>query len=127
MTQAVAAIKEAEIRWWGNSKEVLSAFPAEVKQNLGFALRQLQEGQEPADFRPLSSVDRGVFELRDQDASGWYRVVYLSRTNDVIHVLHAFSKKSRPIPKNDVQTARQNLKQVRAWILEGKKNAKRGK
>jgi len=66
-----------------------------------------------------------VYELREQDDRAWYRVVYLSRVGDVIHVLHAFSKKSREIPQNDVKTIKQNLKQFKAWLLEEKKNAKR--
>jgi phage-related protein len=79
--------KLATIVWEGDSREILKAFPAEVTQNLGFELWQLQQGERPKNYRPLSSVGRGVFELRDQDERTWYRVVYLSRIEDVIYVL----------------------------------------
>jgi phage-related protein len=82
----------ADVWWWGKSKGALSRFPDKVKQNLGYSLRLLQQGEEPTDYRPLPSVGKGLFELRDQDKDGWYRVIYLSRTNDVIHVVHAFEK-----------------------------------
>ena len=116
---------EAAVMWWGQSKEVVSGFPDEVKQNLGYALRLLQWGEEPPDYRPLSSVGKGLFELRDQDKDGWYRVVYLSRTQDVIHVVHAFEKDTREMPEKEKEVARQNLKHVRAFIQEQKEHAKR--
>jgi phage-related protein len=115
---------EAWIMWWGNSREIISAFPHEVKQNLGYALRLLQWGEEPPDYRPLPSVGKGLFELRDRDKDGWYRVIYLSRTDDVIHAVHAFEKDSRKMPERDKETARQNLKDVHRYIREQRKYAK---
>lgn len=79
--------------WEGNSREVLQGFPDSVRENLGFQLWQLQQGEQPSDYRPLPSVGNGVFELRDQDERTWYRVIYLSRISDVIYVLHCFEKK----------------------------------
>ncbi len=112
---------EAAIAWEGDSKEVISAFPDEVKQNLGFQLRLLQQGEQTTDYRPMTSVGPGVFELRDQDARSWYRVIYLSRIRDVIHVLHCFEKKSRDAPQREVETARQRLKLVKARMMEERK------
>ena len=117
--------KDAVIAWEGNSKEVLSSFPVAVKQNLGFDLRLLQQGQVPTDYRPMSSVGPGVFELRDQDERSWYRVIYLSRIRDVIHVLHCFEKRSRETPAKEIDTARQRLRTVRARMLQEKKHGKR--
>ena len=117
--------KLASVAWEGDSREVLKAFPEEVRENFGFELWQLQQGQRPRDFRPLSSIGPGVFELRDQDESTWYRVVYLSRIEDVIYVLHCFEKKSREMPKNDFEKARQRLKAVKSRLAEEKKREKR--
>jgi len=114
----------AAIAWEGDSKEVLSGFPKGVKQNLGFNLRLLQQGSEPIDYRPLQSIGRGVFELRDQDDRSWYRVVYLSRIDDVIYVLHCFEKKSRAMPKRDADTARRRLKAVQGRLRMEKKHGK---
>jgi phage-related protein len=121
------ATNEAEVWWWGKTKEVVSDFPIEVKRNLGFALRQLQWGEEPADYRPLPSIGKGLFELRDQDEAGWYRIIYLSRTNDVIHVVHAFKKATAKTPEQEKKVAQQNLKKVRAYLLEEKRHEKRKK
>ena len=117
--------RDAAIAWEGNSKEVLSSFPDIAKYNLGFDLRLLQQGQQPTDYRPMSSVGAGVFELRDQDERTWYRVIYLSRVRDVIHVLHCFEKRSRETPKKEINTARQRLKAVQARMMQEKKHGGR--
>jgi phage-related protein len=111
--------------WEGDSREILQAFPEDVRQNLGFQLWQLQQGEKPSDYRPLPSIGTGVFELRDQDERAWYRVVYLSRINNVIHILHCFEKKSREMPRRDFEKAKQRLKAVKARSAEGKKHEKR--
>jgi phage-related protein len=116
------APKDAVIAWEGDSKEVISSFPDEAKQNLGFDLRLLQQGRQPTNYRPMSSLGPGVFELRDQDERAWYRVIYLSRVHDVIHVLHCFEKKSRQPPLKEIDVARQRLKAVRARMVQEKKH-----
>jgi phage-related protein len=116
----------ATIAWEDNSREVLQSFPDGVRQNLGFQLWQLQLGERPADYRPLPSIGSGVFELRDQDERAWYRVVYLSRIDDVIYVLHCFEKKSREMPRKEFETAKRRFKAVKARLTEEKKHEKRG-
>jgi phage-related protein len=70
----------------------------------------------------MASVGPGVFELRDQDDRAWYRVIYLSRVRNVIHVLHCFEKKSRETSLKEINTARQRLKAVRARLVKEKKH-----
>ena len=111
--------KCAIVAWEGDSKEVLQSFPQAVRQNLGFGLWQLQQGDRPTDRRPLPSIGPGVFELRDQDERAWYRVVYLSRIDDVIYVLHCFEKKSRKMPRKDFEKAKQRPKAVKARLARG--------
>lgn len=122
---SLEAPREAVIAWEGNSKEVLSFFPDAVKRNLGFDLRLLQHGLQPMDYRSMSSIGPGVFELRDQDERAWYRVIYLSRIRNMIHVLHCFEKRSRETPQKEIHTARQRLKEVRARMVQTKKHGER--
>lgn len=112
--------KYATIAWEGDSRDVLQEFPDGVRQNFGFELWQLQQGDRPKHYRPLPSVGTGVFELRDQDERAWYRIIYLSRINDVIYVLHCFEKKGREMPRKDFEKARQRLKAVKARLAEEK-------
>jgi len=115
----------ATVAWEGDSLEVLKSFPAPVKQNLGFELWQLQQGERPTGYRSLPSVGAGVFELRDRDERAWYRVVYLSRIGKVVYVLHCFEKKGREMPRRDFEIARKRLKSVKARLAEEKKREKR--
>jgi phage-related protein len=126
VSDQLEGFQDAAVAWEGDSREVLLSFPDGVRQNLGFQLWQLQQGERPADYRPLPSIGTGVFELRDQDERAWYRVVYLSRINDVIYVLHCFEKKSRSMPRRDFETAKRRLKAVKARLAEEKKHEKRG-
>lgn len=119
-----ATPRDALIAWEGDSKEVISWFPDKAKQNLGFQLRLLQQGRQPTDYRPMNTVGPGVFELRDQDERTWYRVIYLSRIRDVVHVLHCFEKRSRATPMKEINTARQRLKVVRARMTQEEKRGK---
>jgi phage-related protein len=121
------ARQDAAIAWEGDSKSVISSFPDAARDNLGFDLRLLQQGQQPTDYRPMSSIGPGVFELRDQDDRAWYRVIYLSRVRGVIHVLHCFEKRSRETPMKEINTARQRLKAVRARAIQEMKHGKRTK
>lgn len=124
--QAESTRKYAAVAWEGDSREVLLSFPDKVRQSFGFELWQLQQGERPGDYRPLPSIGPGVFELRDQDERAWYRVVYLSRINDVIYVLHCFEKKSREMPRKDFEKAKQRLKAVKTRLAEEKKREDRG-
>jgi phage-related protein len=111
----------AEIHWEGDSKEVLSGFPKDVKLSLGYSLRRLQNGEFPAcETRSMASIAKGVWELKESDERAWYRVVYLTKIAGVIHVLHCFEKESRRTDKRDVATARARMKQVLKRIQEEK-------
>lgn len=122
MTEELEGPLVATVAWEGDSREVLQSFPDGVRQNLGFQLWQLQLGEKPTNYRPLPSVGAGVFELRDQDERAWYRVVYLSRIDDVIYVLHCFEKKSREMPRRDFDTAKRRLRAVKARLAEKRKH-----
>lgn len=126
MSEQAEEPKCATVVWEGDSREVLCRFPDAVRENLGFQLWQLQIGERPADYRPLPSVGSGVYELRDQDERAWYRVVYLSRIDDVIYVLHSFEKKSREMPRKEFEKARQRMRAVRARLMQERKYEKRG-
>jgi len=47
---------DADVEWHGNSKDVLSGFPPEVKQNLGYGLRRVQQGLTPSDLKIMREV-----------------------------------------------------------------------
>jgi len=117
---------DAELHFEGDLLEVLSSFPDDVKRSLGFSLRQLQIGREPtSQTRSMSSISAGVYELKEADERAWYRVVYLSKIENRIYVLHSFEKESRKTDRRDIEIARQRLKFVRQRLQEQKSHEKR--
>jgi phage-related protein len=104
----------------GDSIRELRGFPAGVRQDLGYALYQLQLGQTPADRKPVRTVGPGVYELREQDAEKWHRVLYV-REDGTVYVLHCFEKRSNAIEQKDIETATTRLKRA----LEAKREEKR--
>ncbi len=75
----------------------------------------------------MPSIGKRVFELRQMDDKGWYRVIYLGKVRDRLHMLHAFIKKSAKISRNDLRIAKSRLAAVNARSLEEKRDAKKGK
>ena len=87
---------------------------------------ELQQGQEPTlETRRMESIGAGVYELKQADERAWYRVIYLSKIDDVIYVLHCFKKQSRKTDKRDLKIATERLSRVRRRIEEQRKYAKR--
>jgi phage-related protein len=54
----------------------------------------------------MSSVGPGVRKIRIRQASGAYRIIYLTTIGDVVHVLHAFQKKTQATAKRDIDLAK---------------------
>lgn len=117
---------DAEIHFEGDSLAVLSGFPDEIKQTLGFSLRQLQMGRTPVcSMRNMSSIGAGVFELKESDESAWYRVIYLSKVENTIYVLHCFKKDSRKTERRDIEIASQRLRLLKLRMQEQRTHEKR--
>lgn len=97
----------------GDSLARIREFPAEARSEVGFQLRRAQEGEDPADWKPLKEVGPGVRELRVREASGTFRVVYLATLPDRIAVLHAFQKKTQRTPQRDIELAAKRLREMK--------------
>jgi phage-related protein len=78
----------------GDSLRRLREFPTQAKHDAGYQLDRLQHGLQPDDFKPMSSVGRGVEEIRIRDGTGAYRLLYTARLANTIYALHAFQKKN---------------------------------
>ena len=98
----------------GTSRADLKAFPIDIRRQAGITLREVQIGALPTNAKPLKGFGgAGVQELRLDDQSGTYRVVYAVSLPDAVYVLHAFQKKSRRGIKTDardVERVRQRLR-----------------
>lgn len=66
----------------------------------------------PDDWRPMPSIGSGAIEIRLHE-EGEFRVFYVAKFAETIHVLHAFQKKTRKTPQRDIDLAKKRLKQIR--------------
>jgi len=121
----MATPARAIVLWEGDSLDILKAWPRDIQRDIGFSLRNLQEGDRPAlAARPMQSIGQGAFELKAEDESKWYRVIYLSRIEDKMYVLDCFTKKTRKTERNDLNRARARLSSVRLRLQKEKIDAK---
>lgn len=92
----------------------LQDFSEEVKGELGDAIARLELGQKLSMpfSRPMPSIGKGVHELRFRDRSGIHRVIYWLEGGGMIYLLHAFSKKTRETPKQNIEIAKKRLSEV---------------
>jgi phage-related protein len=108
--------KVAQVEWVGRSREEMMSLPESARANLGYALFQMEIGQDPPDSRRVSGAGSGVYELRDQDERAWYRVVYLKKIGTRILVLHCFEKQTNKIEKRDLEVIERRLKEARRML-----------
>ena len=102
-----------EVKWHGSSRSDVEAFPGGVRREAGYQLFQVQIGEDPSDWKPMPSIGPGVREIRIRQASGAFRIIYLTTIGDVVHVLHAFQKKTQATAKRDIDLAKARLRQIR--------------
>ncbi len=78
----------------------------------GFLLRQLQRGELSSmpQSRPMPSVGPRCHELRIDNVSSTWRVVYRIDT-DAIVILEVFAKKTGKTPKTVIDTCQKRLKE----------------
>ena len=95
--------KPVEFR--GSSLDDLRAFPIQARREAGHQIDQVQNGQEPDDWKPMNTVGRGVKEIRIRDVAGAFRVIYIAKFADAVFVLHCFQKKTGKTSKTDLDLA----------------------
>ncbi len=97
---------EKAILWLGSVRHDLQAFPPDARRLVGFQLRQVQQGLEPDDWKPIAAIGPGVCELRIH-AAVEHRVCYVVKFAEAIYVFHAFEKRTRKTSQRDIKLARQ--------------------
>jgi len=100
------------VRFLGDSLRRLREFPEAVRHDAGYQLEKVQRGEQPDDFKPMSSVGKGVEQIRVRSETGSFRVIYLARLADAVYVLHAFAKKTRGTAKPDIQLAKKRYAEL---------------
>ena len=98
------------ISFRGNSLDDLRQFPLNARREAGYQIDRVQNGLEPSDWKPMNGVGQGVKEIRIRDADGAFRVIYLAKLADAVHVLHCFQKKTEKTTEADIELARKRFR-----------------
>jgi phage-related protein len=96
----------------GTSLEDLRKFPEQARREAGYQLDKVQCSLDANDWKPMPSVGAGVKEIRIADETGAFRVIYLAKLADAVHVLHCFQKKTQQTSKTDIELARKRFKDL---------------
>ena len=78
----------------GTSLDDLRAFPAGARRMAGFQLDRVQHGEDPDDWKPMSSIGAAVRGIRVRNTEGAFRVIYVAKFSDAIYCCTA-SKRRR--------------------------------
>lgn len=62
--------------------------------------------------RNLSSIYKGLNELRLKDRTGAYRFLYFIKKADGIYFIHAFKKKTQELPQKEIEVVLKRLKEI---------------
>lgn len=95
--------KLKEVFFLPQAERDIRKLPKGVRQDAGYNLYRVQRGDDPRNFSPLSHLGSGVMEIRVDEDTDTYRVIYVAKFEEAIYVLDAFQKKSptgKKLPKN---------------------------
>ena len=93
------------IQWLGTSLNTVRSFPENVRKLVGQELRFVQTGSMPTDFKPMTTVGAGAYEIRVRQGNQ-YRVIYVAKFAESVYVLHSFIKTSPKTSKLDLEMAK---------------------
>jgi phage-related protein len=98
-------VPDKPLAWLATTSRDIRGFPADARRRCGFQLRKVQQGLDPDDWKPMTSVGPGVREIRIQTGVA-HRVFYVATFEEAVYVVHAFEKRTAKTAAHDVQLAR---------------------
>jgi phage-related protein len=105
-----------KLTWMGGNREDLRAFPREARREMGYQLEHVQDGVNPDDWKPISTIGSGVREIRVRELSGAFRCIYLATRPEGIYVLHCFQKKTQKTSRHDLDLAERRFKAIQVKL-----------
>jgi phage-related protein len=95
----------------GSSLDDLRRFPDDAKRIAGHELWQIQNGLMPSDFKSMTAIGPGCYEIRIHVRGEW-RLFYVANDVTAVYVLHVFRKKTQTTSQSDIRIARKRLRAI---------------
>jgi len=96
----------------GTALDDLRDFPETARREAGYQLDRVQNGLDPSDWKPMSTIGTGVQEIRIRDETGAFRVIYVARFAEAVYVLHCFQKKTQKTSQADITLAERRYREL---------------
>lgn len=95
---------------WIHGEVKTPPFTLEARLKAGFLLRKLQKGEmlEMPDSRPMPSIGYNCHEIRINDLTKTWRIIY-HVDDDAIVILEVFAKKTRKTPQKIIDVCKRRL------------------
>ena len=100
-----------DVIWQNDSLNELKKLPDQVLADMGTELMRVQYGENPIDWKPMTSIGKGVKEIRVH-YRGEYRMMYVANFEEAVYVLSVFHKKTQRTPKAEIDKAKGRLREV---------------
>ena len=96
---------------WLHGEIKTPPFSAAARSEAGYLLRRIEQGEKLSlpQSRPMPSIGRRCHELRINDESGTWRIVYRI-DDDAIVIAEVFEKKTERTPKAVIDVCKARLK-----------------
>lgn len=107
------------ISWIRAARKAFEKFPDTVQENGLSALTIAADGGKADNAKPLKGLDSGILEVVLPARGDTYRVVYATRIDSDLWVLHAFQKKSKSgikTPKQEIDVVRSRIKRLKEML-----------
>ncbi len=108
---------DKDLVWIGSSRKDIRSFPEPIKDDIGFALRQIQKGKKPSSAKPWKGLGPRVLEVVEDFDGDTYRAIYTVKFDQAVYALHCFQKKSKrgiETPPRDKDVVANRLKLAEA-------------
>lgn len=93
------------VEFLGSALNDLRSFPLSARREAGYQIDKVQHNEEPDNWKPMKTIGPGVQEIRIQDETGTFRVIYIAKLKNAVYILHCFQKKTQRTTAQDISLA----------------------
>jgi len=87
--------REKPLHWVASAKKDYLSFPAEVQDEMGYALGLAQLGGKHPNAKPWKGEGSGVLEIVEDHRGDTYRAVYTVRFTEAVYVIDTPFRRNR--------------------------------
>lgn len=100
--------------WYSEQlREEVRSWPRDAREEMGGQLNKVEYGGEPDDFKGMPIIGPGVNEIRVTEKGDQYRLIYVSKFEEGIYVLHVITrKKTQKTSQRDIDLAKKRYNEL---------------